>query len=457
MTEHLLCDILTCNMLNLRHRQARKGFFGFSGGVHPPERKEATRDKRIENARLPQQVSIPLSQHTGTPAEPLVSIGDKVKAGELIGRAPANVSAPVHSSISGKISEIKPLPYSSGLSIVIKSDGKDEWISKPPDQNALGSLTAEKIKEIIKEAGIVGMGGAGFPTHIKLSPPKNIDVYVLNGAECEPYLTCDERLMIENPKDIIDGFQLLMKAANVKRGYIGIEDNKPEAIKEMSEEIRELPNLEIRVIKTKYPQGGEKQMIKALLGKDVPSGGLPFEVGVLVSNVGTAFAVAEAVQRQKPLVERVITVTGSGVMEPKNLRVRIGTLICDIINDNCGGYREEPGKVITGGPMMGTAQWTSEIPVIKGTSGIFVQTAEEVDNGEYFDCIRCGKCTTACPVSPYQLMPNMIFALVQRERFAETEDYGLLDCIECGACAYVCPARIPLIQSIKYAKSQKKQ
>lgn len=446
-------------MLNLRHRQARKGFFGFPGGIHPPERKEATRCKKIENAQLPQQVIIPLSQHVGAPTEPLVSVGDKVKAGEIIGRVTANVSAPVHSSISGEISEIKLLPHSSGLSIVIKSDGKDEWVSeiKPPDQNALGNLTTEEIKEIIKEAGIVGLGGAQFPAHIKLSPPKNIDVYVLNGAECEPYLTCDERLMIENPKDIIDGFQLLMKAANVKKGYIGIEDNKPEAIKEMSEEIKELPNLEVKVIKTKYPQGGEKQMIKALLGKDIPSGCLPFEIGALVSNVGTAFAVAEAVQRRKPLIERVMTVTGSGIMEPKNLRVRIGTLICDIINDNCGGYRGEPGKVIAGGPMMGAAQWTSQTPVIKGTSGILVQISEEINNGEYFDCIRCGKCTAACPVSPYQLMPNMIFALVQRERFAETEDYGLLDCIECGACAYICPARIPLIQSIKYAKNQRRK
>jgi electron transport complex protein RnfC len=448
-------------MLNLWRKQTRKGFFSFRGGVHPPERKEGTRDKRIENAPLPQQVTIPLCQHLGASAEPLVSPGDKVKAGEIIGRAAAYISAPVHSSISGEVTEIKvlahPLGLSNALSVVIKSDGKDEWVSeiKPPNRNVLNNLTAEKIKEIIKEAGIVGLGGAQFPTHIKLSPPKSIDTYVLNGAECEPYLTCDERLMIEEAESIIDGFQLLMKVANVRKGYIGIEDNKPEAIKRMSEEIRTLPALELRVIKTKYPQGGERQLIKALLGRNVPSGSLPFEVGVLVSNVGTAFAVAEAAQRRKPLVERIITITGSGVMEPKNLRVRIGTLICDLISNNCGGYRGEPGKVITGGPMMGTAQWTDEIPVIKGTSGILVQIDEDLDSIEYLDCIRCGKCTAACPVSPYQLMPNMIFALVERERFAETEDYGLLDCIECGACAYVCPARIPLVQSIKYAKSQR--
>jgi len=447
-------------MLNLRRRQNQKGFFSFSGGVHPPEKKEATRNKKIENALLPQQVVIPLCQHLGAPTEPVVSAGSQVKTGEVIGRATTKVSAPVHSSISGEVIKIgafsHPLGLSNALSIVIKSDGKDEWVSETKTLNQKpDSLTAEEIKEIIKEAGIVGLGGAQFPTHIKLSPPKNVDIYILNGAECEPYLTCDERLMVENPGGIVKGFQLLMKAANIKKGYIGIENNKPEAIKAIEEKIAELPNLELRVIKTKYPQGGEKQLIKALLRRDVPSGCLPFEIGVLVSNVGTAFAVWEAVERRKPLIERVITVTGSGIMEPKNLRVRIGTLICDLINENCGGYREESSKIITGGPMMGMAQWTSETPVIKGTSGILVQIAEEIDSGEYLDCIRCGKCTAACPVSPYQLMPNMIFALVRRERFAETEDYGLLDCIECGACAYACPARIPLIQSIKYAKSER--
>lgn len=437
-----------------------KGFFGFPGGVHFPQRKEATRNKRIESAHLPQQVIIPLSQHVGAPAEPLVSTGSQVKTGEVIGRATANISAPVHSSISGEVIKIKAFPHPSGLnnisSIVIKSDGKDEWVSevKASGQKP-NNLTPEKIKEIIKEAGIVGLGGAQFPTHVKLSPPKNIDIYILNGAECEPYLTCDERLMVENPKGVVEGFQLLMKAANVKRGYIGIEDDKLEAIRAIKEEIKELLNLELRVIKAKYPQGGERQLIKTLLGKDVPSGGLPFEIGVLVSNVGTAFAVWEAVERRKPLIERVITVTGSGIMEPKNLRVRIGTLICNLIDENCGGYRGKPGKIITGGPMMGMAQWTSETPVIKGTSGILVQITEEINSGEYLDCIRCGKCTAVCPMSPYQLMPNMIFALVQMEQFAETEDYGLLDCIECGACAYTCPARIPLVQSIKYAKSER--
>ncbi|MCD5390918.1 electron transport complex subunit RsxC [candidate division NPL-UPA2 bacterium] len=424
----------------------------FPGGVHPPTSKEATRDKKIEPAKIPERVIIPLLQHTGAPGEALVSKGDRVTVGQKIGEAKAFVSAPVHATISGEVIEIKPLPYPLGLntdSIVIQSDGKDEWLEVEGTKD-WKALSPDKIRETIREAGIVGLGGAAFPTHVKLSPPegKKIDAYILNGAECEPYLTCDYRLMVERPKEILEGFRILMAALSVKNGYIGIEDNKREAISAMGRELNGEPDIQMKVLKTKYPQGGEKQLIKAILRKEVPSGGLPFDVGVLVSNVGTAFSCWEAVVSGKPLVERVITVTGPGVKEPKNLRVRIGTRVSDLI-EACGGFNGKPGKIIMGGPMMGLTQFTDEVPVIKGTSGILVQT--DVLWDEEIACIRCGKCIQSCPL---YLMPTMISLYSKRGRLEEAKDYGALDCIECGACGYTCPARIPLVQWIKYAKRE---
>ena len=426
----------------------------FAGGVHPPPAKEATRDRKIRPAKLPQRVVIPLQQHLGIPCSALVSPGDRVKVGQKIGEASAFVSAPIHASISGEVKEISCRLSPSGskvLSLIIESDGENEAIEMVSRPGNFEILSPEEIKEIVKEAGLVGLGGAAFPTHVKLSPPpdKKIDAYILDGVECEPYLTCDYRLTVERPGEVVEGFRILMKAVGAKRGYLGLEEDKPQAISALEKAIENEPALEIRVLRVKYPQGGEKQLIKAILGREVPSGGLPYDVGAMVSNVGTAFACWEAVRLGKPLLERVVTVTG-GVKKPANLRVRLGTLVTDLLKE-CGGFRGEPQKLILGGPMMGLAQFTSEVPVVKGTSGVLVQTRGEVRDEEPLACIRCSRCLEVCPLG---LMPNIITSLAENNRFEETRDYGTLDCIECGACAYQCPAKIPLVHLIKYAKEE---
>lgn len=431
------------------------GIRTFAGGVHPSTAKEATRDRKIRRAKLPERVIIPLQQHLGAPCSTLVSPGDRVKVGQKVGEASAFVSAPIHASISGEVKEIKPLLHPRGdkvLSVVIQSDGEDEAVEMVRRPGNFQSLSLEEIKGIIKEAGLVGLGGAAFPTHVKLSlpPGKRVDTYLLNGAECEPYLTGDYRLMVERPGEVIEGFRILMKAIGVRHGYLGIEENKPRAISALEKAMGNEPCLEIKVLKVKYPQGGEKQLIKAVLGREVPSGGLPFDVGVMVSNVGTAFACWEAVVLGKPLLERVVTVTGSGVKNPDNLQVRLGTSVADLLEE-CGGFKGRPGKLILGGPMMGLAQFTPEVPVIKGTSGILVQTREEVMDEETRACIRCGKCLEVCPL---RLMPNVLTSFAEKNRFVEAEDYGVLDCIECGACDYQCPAKRPLVHLVKHAKAE---
>ena len=431
------------------------GILTFAGGVHPPPAKEATRDREIRRAKLPQRAIIPLQQHLGAPCSALVSPGDRVKVGQKIGEASAFVSAPIHASISGEVKEIGCRLSPSGnkvLSLIIESDGENEAIEMVSRPGNLENLSPEEIKEIVKEAGLVGLGGAAFPTHVKLSPPpgKKIDAYILNGVECEPYLTCDYRLMVERPGEVIEGFRILMKALRVKRGYLGLEEDKPQAISALEKAIENEPGLEIRVLQVKYPQGGEKQLIKAILGREVPSGGLPYDVGAMVSNVGTAFACWEAVRLGKPLLERVVTVAGSGIKNPDNLRVRLGTSVADLLKE-CGGFQGEPQKLILGGPMMGLAQFTSEVPIIKGTSGILIQTREEVRDEESGACIRCGRCLEVCPLG---LVPNVLTSLAENNRFEEARDYGALDCIECGACAYQCPAKRPLVHLVKYAKAE---
>ncbi len=427
--------------------------FSFKGGIHPSEFKELTSDKEIEDLPLPKKVVIPLHQHAGQIAKPIVSVNDYVKKGQKIGIAEGFISSNVHATISGKVVEIKPYPHPLGKqvpSIIIESDGKDEWIEVSQSFKEYFRLLPQEIRNIIQEAGIVGLGGAAFPTHVKLTPPKDkiINAVIINGCECEPYLTCDYQLMLKYSKEIIQGLKIIMKALDTSKGFIGIEKNKPLALQKMVNEAAKEPNIEVLALKTKYPQGAEKQLIKAILKKEVPPGGLPLDVGCVVHNVGTALAVRDAIVKGHPLVERIITVTGKGIKTPRNLRVRMGTLFSEVI-EQCGGYASEPGKIIMGGPMMGLAQDTDAVPVIKGTSGILVLSKEEIDDREESSCIKCCKCISACPVN---LLPNMIVLYARNRIWDKTGVYNVDDCIECGCCAYVCPAKIPLVKYIKEAK-----
>jgi electron transport complex protein RnfC len=430
----------------------------FERGIHPRDSKELTASNPAKKAHLPKRVVIPLSQHIGAPAKAEVAVGDEVRKYQMIGSPPGFVSAPVHASISGKVVAISEFLHPSGRmvpSIVIESDGKDEAIELKDNPDFM-SLAADDIKKLISDAGIVGLGGAAFPTNVKLSPPKEkpIDVVILNGAECEPYLTADHRLMVEQPQDIVNGLKLIMKSVGVKNGYIGIEKNKPDAIEAMKKASENEPDIEVRPLTVKYPQGAEKMLIKAITGREVPGkGGLPMDVGAVVQNVGTALAIYEAVRYGRPLVERIVTVTGKGVNEPKNLIVRIGTLLSELIED-CGGLAEGAVKVISGGPMMGFAQWSLDVPVVKGTSGILIQSEDEfISSDEYSPCIRCGRCIDVCPMG---LNPSMISIYSEKGFFEEAKQYNLFDCFECGSCAFVCPSKRPMVQFIRLAKSQTK-
>jgi electron transport complex protein RnfC len=340
-------------------------------------------------------------------------------------------------------------------SVVIENDGKEEWTTLTDNPDYV-NLPADKLKEKIKSAGIVGMGGAAFPTVVKLSPPKEkpIDTVIINGAECEPYLTADYRLMVEKPNEIIEGLKILMKVLGVNKGLVGIENNKPAAIEKMKEATKNELNIEVWALEVKYPQGAEKMLIKAITGREVPPPpGLPMDVGVVVQNVGTTIAIYEAARYGKPLIERVVTVTGEGINEPKNLLVKIGTLVSHLI-DECGGFKDEGLKVIAGGPMMGFAISSLNVPVTKGTSGIVVLTEGEIVHAEDFQpCIRCGRCIDICPMG---LMPSMLSTYSEKGFYEGAKEYNLFDCFECGACAFVCPSKRPIVQLIRLAKSMVK-
>ncbi len=427
----------------------------FRGGIHPPDKKELSAGAAITPASAPDRVVVPLSQHIGAPCQALVDIGAEVRAGQLIGAAEAFVSAPVHASVSGRVSAIGEFANAMGRmvpSVVIENDKSDTWVELAGAEDYLG-LSAEQIRDRIRAAGIVGLGGAAFPTSVKLSPPKEkpIDLVILNGAECEPYLTADYRLMIERPADVVAGLKILLKALNVQKGAIGIENNKPDAVAKMTEAARGEGNIEVHALEVKYPQGAEKMLIDAVVGRKVPpKGGLPMDVGVVVQNVGTAVAIYEAVRYGKPLVERVVTVTGEGIAEPKNLLVRVGTLVSHLIAE-CGGFRGEAGKIISGGPMMGFALFSGEVPVTKGTSGILVlPEADVVHSAEFKPCIRCSRCIDICPMG---LMPSMLSVLAEAGLYEDCKEYDLFDCFECGSCAYVCPSKRPIVQFIRLAKS----
>lgn len=417
--------------------------------VRLEEHKTQTEDKIIERMPLSSRVYIPLSQHLGKVCSPEVKIDDSVLTGQRIAAIVAHISAPIHASISGKVISIQEWPHPvSGRSkaIVIESDGLDKsCLASGRSQEEADKLTPDEIRNIVLEAGIVGMGGAAFPTHIKLNPPKPVDTLIINGAECEPYLTADYRLMVEKTEEILRGVALAARCLGAKFVYIAIEDNKPEAIKQFRVRSSEFI---VKVLKSMYPQGGEKQLIKNILGKEVPSGKLPFDIGVVVHNVATVFAIYEAVYKNKPLYERVVTVTGTCLSNPKNLLVRIGTPIKDLI-DFCGPLKEEPYKIIIGGPMMGIAQYTDEVPVIKSTTGVMLLNEKEAETAEEEFCIRCGACIRECPAG---LMPCLINLASEKGLWLQAKNYGAVDCIECGLCNYVCPANRMLVQSIKRAK-----
>ena len=422
------------------------------GGIHPAGNKLSA-GRHIEKLPLPKIVFIPIAQHIGAPAKPIVQIGDKVKAGQLIAQAGGFVSANIHSSVSGTVKKFALAPDSGGYPkqcIVIEREG-DDWDESILNKEENGDkLDSKTIIDRIKQAGIVGMGGATFPTHVKLMPPpgKKAEILIINGVECEPYLTADHRLMLEKGEEIIKGIHLLMKALNVKKSCIGIENNKKDAIKHLTKLTSGDPEITVVPLKMKYPQGGEKQLINAITGREVPSGALPIETGAVVSNVGTTFAVYEAVLKNKPLFERVVTVTGKKLSKPSNFLVRIGTPIKELI-EATGVSSIEGGKVICGGPMMGRAVNSTDIPVTKGTSGVLLIPEEESKRGQEQDCIRCGRCITVCPMG---LEPYLLATVSSRKQWDVAEDHNVMDCIECGSCSFTCPTNRPLLDYIRQGK-----
>ncbi len=429
------------------------GLKSFPGGIHPHDEKHYSKDAPIEVMPLPAKVVIPLSQHIGAPSKPIVKVGDEVKTGQVISEAGGFVSIPMHASITGKITKIAAYPHPTGttqMAVEITGNGTDEWVELTDTKEYI-QLSPDEMKARISAAGVCGMGGAGFPTHVKLSPPpeKPIDTIVLNGVECEPFLTADYRIMLEQADFIINGLEILMKITGATRGLIGIEANKPDAIKLLTTKCASKQGISVVGCKLRYPQGAEKQLIYATTKRRVPNkGGLPMDVGVVVQNVGTAIAIYEAVRYKKPLIERVITVTGKIVKNPKNLKARIGTMYGELL-EYCGGTTEEIGKVISGGPMMGFAIPTLDTPMTKGSSGLLIFNAAEAHKDVEHTCLRCGRCVDICPMN---LAPSIIANSVKYQDWDAAQKFGVMDCIKCGSCAYVCPAHIKLIQWIDIGK-----
>ena len=427
------------------------------GGVHPEENK-ISHDSPIQVQPIPKTVSILLGQHIGKPASPVVSRGDEVKVGTLIAQADGFVSANIHSSVSGKVKKIETILDASGYQkpcITIQCDGEDTWeetIDCTPEIVRDIKLSSEEIIQRIAECGIVGMGGATFPTNVKLMPPKDAtpECVIINGAECEPYLTADHRTLLERGEEVLIGLQILMKSVGVTKGYVAIENNKRDAIEKLTQLASTMPGIEIVPMKVKYPQGGEKQLIDTVLKRRVASGKLPVTEGAIVQNVGTALAVYEAVQKHKPLVERVVTVTGKAVKNPCNLLVRIGTPLSELI-ETAGGMPCSTAKLVSGGPMMGKAVYSDEIPVAKGTSGVLMLLDEDTKRRPMRNCIRCAKCVGACPMglNPAFLMRDTVY-----KDWEALESNHVYDCIECGSCSFICPANRPLLDHIRIGKGR---
>lgn len=429
------------------------------GGVHPAENKLSAASP-IRKAQLPKQAVFSMFQHIGAPAKPVVKKGDEVKVGTLLAEAGGFVSAPVYSSVNGKVSKVDVALDASGTrrpAIYVDVEG-DEWEDSIDRSETLvklsdrSELDAKTIVEKIKNAGIVGLGGATFPCHVKLTPPPGCkaECVIINAVECEPYLTADHRLMLEHADEILVGVELIMKAVDVKRGYIGIENNKPDAIRLMTEKAAAHEGIEVVSLKVKYPQGGEKQLIDAVIGRQVPAPpAIPINVGAVVQNVGTAFAIYEAVMKNKPLIDRIITVTGKSVKQPSNLLARLGTPFQQLI-DECGGLPEDTGKVIGGGPMMGKALISLEVPMTKGSSGLLLMTDEEARRSAPQPCIRCAKCVSACPMG---LEPYLLSKISEKQMWDKAEAEDITSCIECGSCQFTCPSHRPLLDMIRVGKS----
>jgi len=425
------------------------------GGIHPKGHKLSA-NHHIQEATLPPRVVIPLGHYLGAPSTAVVSPGDVVKVGQLIGQANGHISANVHASVSGVVAKIDGHVDASGYkvpSVFIDVEG-DEWletIDKTPEVKKECTLDPKAIVKKISESGIVGLGGATFPTHVKLTPPpgKKAEVLIINGVECEPYLTCDHRLMMEKGEEILVGVSILMKAIGVHEAIIGIENNKKDAIAHLHKLAIEFDGISVMALQVQYPQGGEKQLIDATIGRQVPSGGLPLDVGAVVQNVATAFAIYEAVQKNKPLFERIITITGKSMTHHGNYRARIGTPLAHVV-EQAGGVPEDTGKIVAGGPMMGRALSNLEVAVAKGTSGVLFIPTLESERKNMQNCIRCANCVVACPMG---LEPYLLMTQSERSMWTEMESDRILDCIECGCCSYSCPSNRPLLDYIRLGKT----
>ncbi len=434
--------------------------YKFHGGLHLPDNKAQSTQRPLSAAPIPPRLVLPLQQHIGEAAEPVVAVGDKVLKGQMIAAPQGYISVPVHASTSGTVVDIgqHPVPHPSGLKapcIVIEADGEDRWIELNPIGDRYRELDLNELRMAIRDAGIVGLGGAGFPSFIKMNPGprRHVDLLVINGAECEPYISCDDLLMRTHADDMLQGVAILMHALQVKQCVIGIEDNKPEAIEAVRAAVQAHgnSNIEVVVIPSLYPSGGERQLIKILTGQEVPSQGLPADIGVVCHNPGTAVAIQAAIYRGEPLISRIVTLTGQGIAEPQNLLVRIGTPMHFLVEQS-GGYTEKVDRLLMGGPMMGFALQTDELPLIKTTNCLLATSRSESPAPPApLPCIRCGQCADACPAD---LLPQQLFWYARARDFDKAQDYNLFDCIECGCCAYVCPSHIPLVQYYRFAKTE---
>ncbi len=424
------------------------------GGIHPQDYKEATCNKEIQNASLSSIAVVPLSQHIGAPCECLVKKGDLVEEEQVIGKAGGFVSANIHSPVPGEVKEIKKIYLPNGIAVdavVIEMQGEFKRLGKETSPRDWNSMSNEEIAAKISEMGIVGQGGATFPTHVKLSLPKGkvCETFIINAVECEPYLTSDHRVMLEKADEVLEGIRIVQRLLAPGKTVIGIEANKMDAVEHLQSLVTAKGyDMEVMPLEVKYPQGAEKNLIKAVTGKEVPSGQLPLEVGVINANVGTCLSIYEAVVFDKPVIERIVTVSGGAIKNPSNLKARVGTSFRTLIED-CGGFSEEPVKVIAGGPMMGFTVYDLDTPVTKGTSGILALTAKEIKAAKPSACLSCGRCISACPMG---LNPTKIYKYVDFNMSDEAAAAGLMDCVECGSCSFMCPAHIPLVQGFRGGK-----